>query len=156
MDLFEIVEIQSPLGGIIKCAKQGSVLVPIDKITVFGMGKVEFPERQELDNLKKERRENQREFSKNFNKQKRLEELEKKEHNYQRSQGNLKAILKAGLEVTNAVIDELILHLLNVGNGVMGTKIETRFSPLLIIESCWRVLPSGEKYLTTLILKTGG
>ncbi|NEO76810.1 hypothetical protein [Moorena sp. SIO4G3] len=104
----EIVTVSAPqkLGGkSIECVKKGSIYIPTGKILIYGAGKVQFPEalREELQQLKAERagklgKETQREFARNPKKQKRIKQIEQGPlHNYQRSQGNLQSLLKAGM-----------------------------------------------------------
>jgi hypothetical protein len=96
--MFEIVEITATNEQKIDCAKRDLVLIPINKVSIFGVGKVEFREREELENLKLERKDNQSAFSKDEAKVKRLKFLQEgPEYNYKRSQGNLKALLNVGI-----------------------------------------------------------
>jgi len=65
---FEIVEISSLYGKTIQCAKRGNVLISVTKITMFGLGRIQFPEQAELSQLRQERHGNQRKFSKDHEK----------------------------------------------------------------------------------------
>lgn len=104
----EIVVLQAPVrfgSQPIECVKKGAIHIRTGKILIYGTGKVQFPEslRQELEQLKAERagllgKEAQRAFNKDPKKQKRIQAIEEKElHTYQRSQGNLKSLLNAGM-----------------------------------------------------------
>ncbi|MBV9327019.1 MAG: hypothetical protein JO352_24965 [Chloroflexi bacterium] len=88
----------------IECVKKGSILIPTGRIEIYGTGKVVFPEalRNELEQLREERsgkrgRDAQRAFAKDSTKKDRLDKLEDLEHNYDRSQNNLKSLLKTGM-----------------------------------------------------------
>lgn len=96
---FEIINIEAPNGNTIPCTKDGSVLVPIGKVKIYGMGKVEFTEdeQDELDKLKQERKDNQKSFSKSPEKIKRLEYLNRRKRNAKKSQENLQNLLKVGM-----------------------------------------------------------
>lgn len=49
--LFETVEFQVTTGQIIPCARKGLVLIPIAKVAIYAMGKVEMYPKQELRQL---------------------------------------------------------------------------------------------------------
>lgn len=153
--LYEIVDISSPYSKTIKCAKRGNVLISITKITMFGLGQIQFPEQAEIASLRKERYANQRKFSRNQEKIRRLERLERLEYNYQRSQGNLKAIQDVGLHDSDAVVRQMIDHLLMVGQSISmdGYHTSEIDAPLgkLYIQSYWQILSDGQNYLTTVI-----
>lgn len=118
--MFDIVEITAPNDQKIDCAKRGSVLVPIMKVFIFGMGKVEFSQREELENLKLERKLNQSAFTKDETKVKRLKSLkEGPEYNYKRSQGNLNALLSVGMIASVENGNKIISHLLDVGASTL-------------------------------------
>ncbi|MEI6044887.1 MAG: hypothetical protein WCS37_11085 [Chloroflexota bacterium] len=113
-----------PTGKTVKCYRKGIIYLPKDKIHIYGTGKVPFPEREELAQLKAERKTNQKAFSKDKAKQTRVEELEKKEHNYERSQGNLKSLKAAGLN-PDSLEDELkiVSHLIEEAEK-MGIELQ--------------------------------
>ncbi|WP_158516614.1 hypothetical protein [Scytonema hofmannii] len=151
------MEITAPNGQIIPCAKRGSVLIPISKVAVFGMGKVEFPEREELELLRADRRADQRAFSKNQTKVKRLRFLEEgPEYNYKRSQGNLKVLLNVGMVDSVDNVNEIISHLLDIGATITvdtrvrhPSRLEAPNGQMKVV-STWKILEDGTKYLTTL------
>lgn len=152
---FELVEISSPYGKTIQCAKQGNVLIPLTKITKFGLGRIQFPEQAELSKLRQERHGNQRKFSGNREKLRHLERLERLGYNWLRSQGNLKAVRDAGFRDSEEVERKLIEHLLTVGQSVAGASYQfsETDAPLerLHIQSYWQALNDGRNYLTTVI-----
>ncbi len=152
---FEIIEISSPYGKTIHCAKQGNILISITKITMFGLGRIQFPQQVELSQLRQERHANQRKFSGNQEKIRRLERLERLEYNYRRSQGNLKAVQDVGLNDSDELVRQLIEHLLMVGQSVSTASYQMSEieAPLgrLHIQSYWQILNDGRNYLTTVI-----
>jgi hypothetical protein len=168
--LFEIVEIAAilngkPLGKMIQCFKSGWIYIATSKVLIFGRGKVEFPEAQELIELKAERKANQSVFSKNIEKQERLKDLDRKMYNYERSQGNLKAFLAAGFkadstEDAHKIVTHLIEEVEKMGIdltvGVKSTVVSRLEGPKdrLKIVSRWQVKEglNGERliYLDTL------
>jgi len=152
---FEIIEISSPYDKTIRCAKRGNVLISVTKITMFGLGRIQFPEQVELSELRQERRANQHKFSRYQEKSRRLKRLERLEYNYRRSQGNLKAVQNVGLNDSDEVVKQLIDHLLMVGQSVSTASYQTSEidAPLgrLHIQSYWQVLNDGRNYLATVI-----
>ena len=153
--LYKIVEISSPYGKTIQCTQRGNVLVSITKITMFGLGRIQFLQQTELLALRQERHANQRKFSRNQEKTKRLERLERLAYNYQRSQGNLKAVQDVGLKDSDEVVRQLIDHLLTVGQSVSTNSYQSSEidAPLgrLHIQSYWQALNDGQNYLATVI-----
>ncbi len=152
---FEVVGISSPYGKIIQCAQRKNVLISITKIAIFGLGRIQFLEQGELSQLRQERHDDQRRFSRNQEKTKRLKRLRRLEYNYRRSQGNLKAIQDVGLQDSDEVVRQLIAHLLQVGQSASTTSYQFSAiaAPLgrLHIQSYWQALPGGRKYLATVI-----
>jgi len=137
----EIITVSAPqkLGGkSIECVKKGAIYIPTGKILIYGAGKVQFPEalRKELDRLKAERsgklgKEAQREFTQKPKKQKRIKQIEQGVlHNYQRSQGNLQSLLRAGfnpdsLEDAFKIIGHLLEEIGKLGvDMTVGNKME--------------------------------
>ena len=81
MSELEIVDFSLKGGRIVQCAKRGQVVIPLNRVTIYGYGRVKFPEREELRQLRKERVKSQRAFSKFPEKQRRLDKLARKEEN---------------------------------------------------------------------------
>lgn len=177
----ELVDIPVVLKGTkldktIKCCKRGNIYIPQDKILIFGMGEVQFIEQDEFTELKKQRRENQKDFAKDPLKRQRLQILERKAYNYQRSQGNLKALQKTGLRpdalgtsvkiISNLLEDaEKEVQKLDVSlRTISSFELETTLiapDANLIVHSLWRVKESvidlaREKflYLETVVFKS--
>lgn len=163
---FEIIEILLPTGQEVQCVKQESVLIPIAKVTVYGMGgsQVTSAELTELEQLKWERRTNQRAFRES-GKLDRLHELQRKQDNQRKSLENLAALLESGLFVADEDIRKIMTHLLECGAMVTastsgGDMVRSRLSApkgLLTIQTGWKVLDDGMRYMTTIhFLSTKG
>jgi hypothetical protein len=150
----EITDLPVPIPGggtkTVHAWKMGALYIPIDKIRVWGTGKVTFPQKAELDALRKERRSDQKAFAKQPEKQKRLKELEGPEYNFQRSQGNLNALTKAGFSASspedeNRILVKLMQDAAAAGVDMKpGTKCDLRSEVSgppgkLIIHSVWKV-----------------
>jgi hypothetical protein len=162
---FEIVE-YTPKGSpkAIKCAKRGNVLIPIDKIAIYGTGGVQFPQdqRDELKQLKAERQSDRKAFDADPEKAKRLERLEAIQHNYERSQGNLRSLLKVGMADDVSDVEKIIDKLLDLGASVDVKATAGKFSPTavdaplgkLLVDAAFKEDDSGQKYLVTIIFKT--
>jgi len=126
------------------------------------MGKVSFPEseREELTSLRAELKSERKKKFDEKGKQVRLDQLERKEHNYERSQGNLKAVTAVGLAPSVEVVQQITSKLLDAGaevdvkaGGKQTTKIEAPSGPL-IMDSRWREIEGGQSYLVTVIFKS--
>jgi len=121
------------------------------------MGKVLFLEREEFEQLKKERKENQREFSKNPAKKARIKDLKQKAANLRKSQANLSAILAVGLSDSVEDRNRIVEHLFDVGSRVtvkeQGQLIRSKLTAphgLLTVLSAWKIINHDKKYLTTI------
>lgn len=146
---FEVIEILLPTGQVVQCIKQEAVLIPIAKVTVYGMGKslVTSEELAELEQLKRERRTNQRAFRES-GKLDRLHELQRRRDNQRKSLENLAAPLETGLFVTGEDIRQIMAHLLECGAAVTtstsgGEMVRTQLPAprgLLTIQTGWKVL----------------
>ncbi len=156
-DVAEVVDIPLPNGATVKAAKLGSAYIPIDKILIYGAGKVQFPEKSELEALRVERRTDQRTFAKTPGKKERIKELEKKEHNFERSADNLRNLQAAGMSGSIDDAFKITLHLLEqaksfgalvtVGQSISHTSRVDAPSGPLVIDSRWKIqqhLASGE------------
>lgn len=155
---FEIVDFSLPNGKSVKCVEQGIVLIPINKVIIYGMGQVEFPEKSELAQLKQERRSDQRTFNKNPEKRNRLQVLAAKESNQKKSQENLQALFKVGLSNSLEDVKKIISHLLGYGATIIvstagGRMVRSQMDAPqgpLTLQAGWKVLETGQKYLTTI------
>ena len=143
-DVSEVVEVPVVLGGkatgkSVKCVKKGSIFVSIDKIRIYGAGKVadlgpaEAAEYKTLDDERTGRAgpKPQSAFSKDTVKQKRWEVLGKKLYNFDRSQKMLKSLTKAGFNADDPnaaflIIARLIQTIEAAGVELTpGTEIQT-------------------------------
>ena len=134
----------------------GSVLVPIAKVSIYAMGKVSGYSKQELSELQTFKQSNRRLFDSDSNPEKRLLEIKKLKHNYERSQGMLNSILLAGFDDSSETVNIIIEHLLAVGQAINKTNRENHKSEIvsqngvLLVISTWKILSDGERYLTTI------
>lgn len=154
--LFETTEFTVSTGQKILCAIGGSVLVPIAKVSIYAMGKVSDYPKQELSELQSFKQSNRRLFDSDSNNEKRLLEIKKLKHNYERSRGMLNSILLAGFDDSSETVNIIIEHLLEVGQAINQTNRENHKSEIvspngvLLVISTWKILSDGERYLTTI------
>jgi len=156
---FEIIEILLPTGQSVQCIKLESVLIPIAKVAVYGMGRsqVTSEELAELEQLKRERRTNQRAFRES-GKLDRLHELQRKQDNQRKSLENLEALLESGLLIAPEDIRRIVSHLLECGARVTastsgGEMVRTQLlgpKGFLTIQTGWKVRKDGMRYMTTI------
>ncbi|MCE7982288.1 MAG: hypothetical protein DYG89_13920 [Caldilinea sp. CFX5] len=156
---FEVVEILLPTGQAVQCIRQESVLIPIAKVTVYGMGgsSVTDEELAELEQLKQERRTSQRAFRES-SKLDRLHELQRKQDNQRKSLENLAALLESGLFAIVEDIRKIMVHLLECGATVTastagGDMVRTQLPAprgSLTVQTGWKVLDDGTRYMTTI------
>jgi len=154
--LFETTEFTVSTGQKILCAIGGSVLVPIAKISIYAMGKVPIYPKQELSELQSFKQSNRRLFDSDSNNEKRLLEIKKLKHNYERSQAMLNSVLSMGFDDSASTVNTIIKHLLEISQSIdevnckdYKSEIVTPRGVLLVI-STWKILPKGERYLTTI------
>jgi len=152
----EIVDVQAPNGKTIACAKQGSVLVPIDKVAIYAMGKVKKYPEDELRRLQELKQKNRKSFDANPENKRRLKEIMKLKYNDERSQEMLESIKKIGIADSVDGISPIIAHLLSVGEEVdvqspvrHPGKLEGPLGNLKVL-STWTVLPDGMRYLSSM------
>lgn len=154
----EIVDFSLKSGRIVQCAKRGQVVIQISRVTIYGFGRVNFPERKELEQLRKERRRNQAAFSKVAEKRRRLDKLARKEENQRKSRENLQAIKRAGMNDSAEDIQLIIQHLLDVGATVIAStsggamfrsQIKAPNGRLTILTG-WKIFSDGTIYMTTI------
>lgn len=158
MNELEIVDFSLKSGRMIQCAKRGQVVIQLNRVTIYGYGRVKFPEREELRQLRKERVKNQRAFSKLPQKQRRLDKLARKEENQRKSQENLQAIKSVGMNDSPEDIQTIIQHLLDVGTTVTASTasgamvrshIEAPNGRLTVLTG-WKIFEDGTIYMTTI------
>jgi hypothetical protein len=158
MSKLEIVDFSLKSGRIVQCAKRGQVLIQLDRVTIYGFGRVKFAEREELEQLRKERRRNQAAFSKVPEKRRKLDKLARKEENQRKSRENLQAIKRAGMIYSAQDIQIIIQHLLDVGTTVtastaggamLRSQIKAPNGGLTILTG-WRIFGDGTIYMITI------
>jgi hypothetical protein len=153
----EVVDHVHKNGKITPCVQKGSVRIPIDRVNIFCMGKVAMYPKEELRQLQELKQNDRKKFDSNPENEKRLVLIrDGLKHNYERSQEMFESIEKVGWGDSVEVIDTIIGHLLSVGEGVtVETSVEHPSkldAPLggLKVQSTWKILPDGTKFLTTI------
>lgn len=119
------------------------------------MGKVEMYPKQELRQLQELKQTARKEFDKSPDNQQRLENIKKLRHNDERSQEMFESIKKIGFTDFVEAINNIISHLLSVGESVSSeTRVDhpsnSGLSGLLKVLSTWAILPDGTRYLATI------
>lgn len=113
---------------------------------------------EELRQLQQLKQRSRKEFDKNPENERRLNQIKKLRHNYERSQSMFVSIQQAGLNNSAEDINKIISHLLDIGELV---PLETRVDYPSEIEgsrgrlrllSTWVILPDDTKYLSTIKL----
>lgn len=122
------------------------------------MGQVAMYPQEELRQLQQLKQRSRKEFDKNQENERWLNQIKKLRHNYERSQAMFVSIQQVGL--TNSVedVNNIISHLLDIGELV---TVETRVDYPSEIEGSrgrlrvlitWVILPDDTKYLSTIKL----
>jgi hypothetical protein len=120
------------------------------------MGKVSGYSKQELSELQAFKQSNRKLFDSDSNNEKRLLEIKKLKHNYERSRAMLNSILLAGFDESSETVNIIIEHLLEVGQVINKTNRENYKSEIvspngvLLVVSTWKILSDRERYLTTI------
>ena len=132
--------------------------MPISKVSIYAMGKVAMYPQEELRQLQQLKQKARKEFDKNPENERRLNQIKKLRHNYERSQSMFVAIQQVGLTNSAEDINKIISHLLDIGELV---NLETKANYPSEIEasrgrlrtlSTWVILPDETKYLSTIKL----
>ena len=132
--------------------------MPISKISIYAMGQVAMYPQEELRQLQQLKQGSRKEFDKNPENERRLNQIKKLRHNYERSQAMFASIQQVGLTNSAEDINKIISHLLDIGELV---TLETRVDYPSEIEglrgrlkvlSTWVILPDETQYLSTLKL----
>jgi hypothetical protein len=148
-------------GAQVEAVEQGQAIVPTGKVEVYPRGKVKpFTKDMaaELKTLKNERQTTRREFDKDPSKAARIKKLEDLKHNQERSLEMAKSLERAGLPDIPEVNEEIIRHLLEVGQNINENNrvrfpSELRGSTGKIrLLSTWVILPDGRAFLSTVIV----
>jgi len=156
-DAMETVDITAPNGTVIVCAKQGNVLVPVNRVAIYPMGKVPMYPKEELRQLQEFKQRDRKAFDQDPGNEARLVDIrDRLKHNYERSQEMFASIKSIGMADTVEDVNTIISHLLSVGEGVAvesaGRHPSTLEGPLgsLRVHSTWKILPDGTRYLATI------
>lgn len=158
MYLFETIEFAVDVEKNVLCAKKNNILISITKISEYAMGKVAIYPHNELKELQYLKQNSRKQYDQNHNNERRLQQIKKLKHNYDRSIAMLRVIQSVGLNDSQYTINLIIDHLLNIGQSI---TIENRVNyksqiiapnGILIIESTWKILPNNQCYLVTINL----
>jgi len=113
---------------------------------------------EELRQLQQLKQGYRKEFDKNPEKERRLNQIKKLRHNYERSQSMFVSIQQVGLTNSAEDINKIISHLLDIGEQVTleirvdyPSEIEGSRGRLRVL-STWVILPDETKYLSTIKL----
>jgi len=152
-----IVDFKLANGSMTKVAKREDVIVQLDKVQKYARGK--SPDvSDELRTLQKFKQQNRKAFDANPENQKLLDALKGKKHNFDRSVDLGKKLESIGLKDTARNNRKLVEHLLDVGetvtpeNRLWVPSVFNGPSGQIKVESTWKILENGDKYLTTLKL----
>jgi hypothetical protein len=157
---FETIEFPIDLEKKVLCAKKGKVLISITKISEYTMGKVAIYPQSELRELQYLKQHSRKQYDQNPNNEKRLQQIKKLKHNYDRSLAMLKVIQSVGLNDSQETVNLIIEHLLNVGQSItLNNRVNYKSQIIapngtLIIQSTWKILPDNQHYLVTINLLT--
>lgn len=120
------------------------------------MGKVSGYSKQELSELQAFKQSKRKLFDSDSNNEKRLSQIKKLKHNYERSRAMLNSILLAGFDESSETVNIIVEHLLAVGQAINKTNRENHKSEIvspngvLLVISTWKILSDRERYLTTI------
>jgi len=147
-----------PGGQTTEVAIDRNAVVQFDKIQKYPRGK-SIPYTAEMAdearNLRKLRHSDPKSFGADPSNAKRLDELDRLKHNFERSTEMAETLQKAGIPNTPEANDALMKHLLEVGQN-MNESNRTSFPSVFSgpngnvkILSTWKILPDGRAYLAT-------
>jgi hypothetical protein len=122
------------------------------------MGRVAMYPQEELRQLQQLKQGYRKEFDKNPENERRLNQIKKLRHNYERSQSMFVSLQQVGLTNSAEDINKIISHLLDIGEQVTleirvdyPSEIEGSRGRLRVL-STWVILPDETKYLSTIKL----
>jgi len=149
----EIVEVTAFNGVKVQCVKQGSILIPVGKVTIFPMGKVAMYPKDELRELQQEKQNDRKNYD-----EERLEKLKSLKHNWERSQQMFENLSKVGFANSIDTVNTIMSRLIDAGEKITAEAKESKEARsdlhgptgALKVLSAWRVLPDGSKYLSTI------
>ncbi len=154
----EIVEVTAFNGVKVQCVKQGSILIPVGKVTIFPMGKVAMYPKDELRELQQEKQNDRKNYDKDPANEERLEKLKSLKHNWERSQQMFENLSKVGFANSIDTVNTIMSRLIDAGEKITAEAKESKEARsdlhgptgALKVLSAWRVLPDGSKYLSTI------
>ncbi len=154
----DIIEVTAFNGTKVQCVKEGSVLIPVGKVTIFPMGKVAMYPKDELEELQKKKQTDRKNYDKDPKNEERLEKIKDLRHNWERSQQMFEELSKVGFADSIETVNTIMSHLISTGEEITAeageaTKARSDLQgPIggLKVMSTWRVLPDGSKYLSTI------
>jgi len=148
-------------GAQVDAVEKGRAIVPTGKVELYPRGKVKPYTKEmadELKMLKNERQTARKAFDKDPSKAVRIKKLEDLKHNQQRSLEMAKSLDEVGLPDTPAVNEDIIRHLLEVGqkiteqNRVQFRSDLTGSAGKVKLLSTWVILPDGRALLSTVMV----
>jgi hypothetical protein len=152
----KLVDVPAPSGKTIRCVKRGNAIVPIGKVAIFLMGLVGRAPKEELRTINDQLQSGIRDKAL----RKELETRRKKirdglKHNAERSQQMWEMVQGAGLDDSVDNVNAIISTLLKAGAEPELSQELTVEAPGggLKLEPKWTVLPDGDRYLSTVIIK---
>ena len=154
----EIVEVTAFNSVTVHCVKQGSILIPVGKVTIFPMGKVAMYPKDELRELQQKKQNDRKNYDRDPNNEERLEKIKSLKHNWERSQQMFENLSKVGFADSIDTVNTIMSHLIDVGEEITVDAEESKearsdlpgSTGALKVLSTWRVLPDGSKYLSTI------
>jgi hypothetical protein len=127
-------------------------------MSIYAMGRVAMYPQEELRQLQQLKQGYRKEFDKNPENERRLNQIKKLRHNYERSQSMFVSLQQVGLTNSAEDINKIISHLLDIGEQVTleirvdyPSEIEGSRGRLRVL-STWVILPDETKYLSTIKL----
>jgi hypothetical protein len=155
----KIEEFTAPsTGKVIKTYVDRNAVVPVDKVEKFMRGDVQDVS-SELKEMNKFKQQNRKLFDSDPANAKRLDKLKDMQKNYNRSKALNQNLESIGLNNTPENNKTIFKNLLEAGNNVTPETREWFPSILegpngkLQMESTWKILDDGRKYLSTVVTK---
>lgn len=136
--LFEVVDFTLHNGKVVQCAFLGSTLIAFAKIEIYACGKVQKHNESMLRRLQQMKQTRRKEYDAEPSNEANLEKQKRIRYNHQRSQEMFKSLKKVGMTDSASDINQIIDHLLGVGEQV---TIKTRR-----VLSTWAIMKDGTKY----------
>jgi hypothetical protein len=151
--------ITTPGGETVEVIAQGRAIVPTGKVEVYlraGVKPFTSEMKAEMRRLQELKQTARKEFDRSPQNQKRIDELRKLQHNFERSQDMARTLDAAGLIGTEESNAAMFKHLLEVGQKVTSENrldvasevVGPTFKVKLL--TTWIILPDGRAYLATI------